>query len=140
LHCSENSAWGAWVRQHANLATLKGDLHGHHWEMLRSILPLYQALTTVEINDGAATSFWDDVWCSDEALADCFPALHSHCIRKEDSVRQAVLSNLDGAFVPRLSHQASSELVQLQTIVQQTNLSQGNDKRLSQFDRGRGKL
>lgn len=44
LHSADNSAWGSWVRQHVNLANLSGDLGGHHWEMLRSILPLYQAL------------------------------------------------------------------------------------------------
>jgi hypothetical protein len=75
LHCSESSAWGTWVRQHANLATLKGELLGQHWDMLRSILPLYQALPTVDIMDGSATSFWNNVWHLDEALADRFPAI-----------------------------------------------------------------
>lgn len=77
LHCSENSAWGQWLRQHSNLATLKGNLQGHHWDMLRSILPLYQTLTTVEVKDGSTTSFWNDIWYMDEALADRFPATFS---------------------------------------------------------------
>jgi hypothetical protein len=34
------------------IASLKGDLHGEHWEVLRSILPLYQAITTVIIDNG----------------------------------------------------------------------------------------
>jgi len=34
------------------IASLKGDLHGEHWEVLRSILPLYQAITTVIIGNG----------------------------------------------------------------------------------------
>jgi hypothetical protein len=140
LHCSGSSAWGAWVRQHANLATLKGDLQGHHWDMLRSILPLYQALTTVAIKDGSATAFWNDVWHMDEALADRFPAIYSHCTRKEVSVREAVLSNLHNAFVPRLSNQATVELQQINAIIEQTALSQGNDLRKSQFDCGHGKL
>jgi hypothetical protein len=129
-----------WVRQHASLATLKGDLQGHHWDMLRSILPLYQALTTVIIQDGASTSFWNDVWYLDEALADRFPAIYSHCTRKEDSVREAVQSNLHDAFVPRLSDQAAAELQLIHAIVEQTSLSQGNDRRKSQFDCGHGKL
>jgi hypothetical protein len=68
LHCSESSAWGTWVRQHANLATLKVELLGQHWDILRSILPPYQALTTVDIMDSSATSFWNDVWHLDALL------------------------------------------------------------------------
>lgn len=140
LHHSENSAWGSWVRHHSSLATLKGDLEGQHWDMLRSILPLYQALTIVEIADGSGTSFWNDVWYQDKALADRFPAIFSHCKRKEDSVREAVLANLDNAFVPRISTQAASELQQIRIIIDLTVLSHGNDRRKSQFDCGHGKL
>jgi hypothetical protein len=59
-----------------NRDILKGDLQGEHWNMLRSILPPYQALTTVDIKDGSATSFWNDVWHLDEALADGFLAIY----------------------------------------------------------------
>lgn len=109
------------MRGHANLATLRGDLRGNHWKTLRSILPLYQALTTVEIKDGAATSFWNDVWYMDETLADKFPALYSHCTRKDESVREAVQSQLHNTFVPRLTSQATSDLQQLQPIVAQSH-------------------
>jgi hypothetical protein len=97
-------------------------------------------LTTVAIKDGSATAFWNDVWHMDEALADRFPAIYSHCTRKEVSVREAVLSNLHNAFVPRLSNQATVELQQINAIIEQTALSQGNDLRKSQFDCGHGKL
>lgn len=140
LHCSEISAWGLWVRQHTNLVTLKGDLQGNHWDLLRSILPLYQAQTTVSIKDGSATSFWSDVWHMDEALADRFPAIFSHCVHKEDSVREALVSDLADAFVPRLSNQAAAELQEIRCIITQTTLSQGNDQWKSPFDCGRGKL
>jgi hypothetical protein len=140
LHCSENSAWGTWVRQHVNLASLSGDLGGHHREILKSILPLYQALTTVELKDGSSTSFWNDVWHLEEAFSQRFPALYSHCTRREDSVREAAMSNLDRAFVPHLSNQASIELLQLREIIQQLSLVPGNDSRKSLFDCGPGKL
>jgi len=140
LHCSQNSAWGTWVRENSSLATLQGDLQGAHWETLRSILPLYQAITTVQIKDGAATSFWNDVWYLDEALADKLPALYSHCTKKDASVRDMILSQLSEAFVPRLTPQASVQLQQLQQIVAQTSLESGNDIRKSLFDCGNGRL
>lgn len=39
LHCPQSSAWAQWVRGHASVAVHKGDVHGNHWEVLRSILP-----------------------------------------------------------------------------------------------------
>lgn len=140
LHSFETSAWGSWVRQHVNLANLKGDLAGQHWDMLRSLLPLYQALTTVNIKDGSATSFWNDVWHLDEAFADSFPALYSHCTHKEESVREVMMSGLDRSLVPRLSNQAVMELQLVTEVLQRTTLTVGNDQRKSTFDCGNGKL
>lgn len=52
LHCPQSSAWAVWVRGRACLANLKGDVHGAHWETLRSLLPLYQSITMVQLGDG----------------------------------------------------------------------------------------
>ena len=61
-----------------------------HWAMLRSLLPIYRAITTVILGDGASTSFWHDVWYGDDPMADKFPELYSHCRIQEMTVRQAV--------------------------------------------------
>jgi len=52
LHCPQSSAWAQWVQGRASISSLQGDLHGEHWQTLRSILPLYQAITTVSVGDG----------------------------------------------------------------------------------------
>jgi hypothetical protein len=41
------------VRHHANIASLDGELAGPHWAALRELLPLYQAITTVQLGNGA---------------------------------------------------------------------------------------
>lgn len=79
---------------------------------------------------------WNDVWFQDEASAEQFPAIYSHCNRKDEMVSMAVQSNLADTFVPRLTVQASSELQQVLAIVE----TQGNDRRKSQFDCRHGKL
>lgn len=141
LHCAGSSAWASWIRQRADIANLRCDNLGQHWELLRSLFPLYQALTTVQIRDGKTTLFWSDVWIGDEALADRFPRLFSHCSLKDSSVQQAIESNLGGgAFVNRLSSQAQSELSELNAIVHQTTLSDQHDKRMSPFSRTPDKL
>jgi hypothetical protein len=110
LHCASASAWGSWIRAHVDLSSMNAENLGTHWELLRSLLPLYQAITTVQLGDGKSTSFWSDAWFEDDALADRFPRLYSHCTKKEVSVHQAIRSNLAGNFVNRLSSQAQDEL------------------------------
>jgi hypothetical protein len=62
LHCPQSTAWAQWVQGRASVVTLSGDIHGDHWQTLRSLLPLYRAITTVSIGDGKSCSFWSDVW------------------------------------------------------------------------------
>jgi hypothetical protein len=57
LHSNHSSSWARWVGQNACIASLTGDLHGNHWETLRSLLPAYQAITMVTLADGKTTSF-----------------------------------------------------------------------------------
>jgi hypothetical protein len=110
LHCPQSSSWAAWVQNRASVATLSGDVYGDHWQVLRSLLPLYRAITTVQLGDGRTSSFWFDVWMGDEALADSYPALFSHCNKKEATVHELLSDGLQRCFVPRLSAQAMIEL------------------------------
>ena len=57
LHCLQSSAWAQWVHGRASISSLKGDIHSEHWEVLRSLLPLYQAITSVQLGDGKSCSF-----------------------------------------------------------------------------------
>jgi hypothetical protein len=136
LHCPQSSAWAAWVQRRASITTLTGELHGDHWQTLRSIAPLYQAITTVQIGDGRCTSFWYDVWDDeDEALAERFPALLSHCSFKQATLWEIKTSGLLRTLVPRLSTAAQTELQQLLPVIEQTALSEAHDKRCSPFIR-----
>jgi hypothetical protein len=57
LFVADDSAWAIWARQQTCLASLDGELCGHHWDTLRTLLPLYQATTTVLIGNGKRSSF-----------------------------------------------------------------------------------
>lgn len=56
LYCSQESAWACWVRRRASVASLEDELSGEHWNVLCSLLPLYQATTIVDLGDGLDTS------------------------------------------------------------------------------------
>ena len=87
LHCPQSSAWAEWVQRRASVITLNGDLHGDHWETLRAIIPLYQAITSVMLGDGKCTSL-------------------SHCTLKQASVWEIKTTGILPTLVPRLSSTA----------------------------------
>ena len=99
LHLDTNSSWVQWVQENASVASLTGNLHGQHWDMLRSILPIYQAITTVTLADGSTTSFWHDVWEGEDSMAERFPQLFSHCKIQELTVEQACQGGLQQQLV-----------------------------------------
>ena len=105
LHYAETSSWVQWVRRRVCTATLNGDLHGAHWEVLRSLLPMYQAIALVQFGDGESTSFCLYIWSEENALADRFPILFSHCKDHDTTVKHVVATMLVRALVPQLSLQ-----------------------------------
>lgn len=94
LFVADDSAWVTWARPLENCLALPRWMvtcvELINWGILRSLLPLYQAATTVVIGNDKRTSLWHDAWAGDEALVDRFPALYSHCTRPKLSVRQSL--------------------------------------------------
>lgn len=140
LHQDTESSWAKWVKQHTDLATMEGDITGPHWEALRDLLPLYQAITTVQLGDGAATSFWYDVWLGDDCFADRFRALLSHCTRQNQSVRTIAMQGIVSTLQPRLTPQAQTELATVQDLLSSLQLTATPDRRHSHLMDGEGKL
>jgi hypothetical protein len=140
LHHQQESSWARWVQSNACIASLTGDLHGQHWDMLRSLLPIYRAITSVALGDGQNTSFWHDVWHEQDSMAEKFPQLFTHCKDQEMTVSQAVEGALQPSLVHRRSSVAQQQLAELTTIVEQINLQQGRDKRLSPWLKRNGDL
>ncbi|AQK39484.1 TUB-transcription factor 14 [Zea mays] len=138
FHSAPNSSWAAWARANCNVATLEGDVHGMHWNNLRAVLPIYQAITTSVVGNGHNTNFWHDAWCGEDDLATRLPALYSHCLAKQSSVHDIVTNGL--SLVPRLSDQAQMELHQVQDIINDSALSQQQDTRVCSFVSQSGKF
>jgi hypothetical protein len=66
---------------------MAGELDGAHWSALHTLLPVYQAITTVILGGGATTSFWFGVWHEDDCMADRFTDSLSHCKTDKVTVR-----------------------------------------------------
>jgi hypothetical protein len=90
-------------------------------------LPLYRAITRVEVVDGRATSFWFNKWTPGPALATRFPAIFSHCTRLHATVATVVEEGVD--LQPRLSSVAACELLEVQRLVAGISLASGSDRR-----------
>lgn len=117
LHTASSSSWAVWVRSQVCLAT-QGALVGDHWEVMRSLLPTYRAITTSQVKDKRGTSFWHDAWCGDDELAIRFPALLSHMKDQEVSVRDVVDKGLPSMLVPRLTTQAAQDLLEVEALIE----------------------
>lgn len=76
----------------------------------------------------------------DDALADRFPILFSHCKQKDVSVKDVLDIGLIQNLVPRLASAASAQLQNLQSLISTVDTTAQNDKRLSHFIDSNGKL
>jgi hypothetical protein len=96
----------------------------------------------VTIGNGRHTSFWHDAWPNDEALADCFPALYSHCSKKTLSVSQVMDEGIDspGFLVRRLTTQAMDQLEEVRHLLLHTELRDVPDARSGPFCLPQGKF
>lgn len=66
LHHPQGSSWATWIRDNACVASLEGNLTGHHWAALRELLPLYRAITTVQLGDGKGKRRLSGLMCGSE--------------------------------------------------------------------------
>ena len=74
---------------------------------MRSLLPIYRAITVVNLADGTTTSFWNDVWDGHDSLAERFQELLTHCQNNEITVKQAYDGELQRSLTARRSAQAN---------------------------------
>jgi len=119
---------------------MEGELTGHHWSVLRELLPIYRAIATVALGGGCTTSSWYDVWDGEDTLADRFPALLSHCRQDSQTVAQVRHLGLQNVLTARLSNVAREELEQITDLVETWTPTEAPDQRLSPFADASGKL
>lgn len=104
---------------------------GEHWGALLGLLPVYRALTRVEVGDGRATSFWHDSWLACGALWVAFPALFSHATSSEVSVWAAHRRGVRALLVPRLTPLAAEECITVQRMMGDCRFGDVPDSRLA---------
>ncbi|GJM88001.1 hypothetical protein PR202_ga04013 [Eleusine coracana subsp. coracana] len=131
LHTRTESSWASWVAEHADIASMEGDLNGDHWETMRALQPAYQELTTVKLGDGRTCSFWNDSWLPQGRLSDKLPALFSHALKPSSSVRTVITNGLRSHLTPRLSRVAKTELQLATAWLADIQISTTPDQRCS---------
>ena len=107
---------------------------------MRSLLPIYRAITVVNLADGTTTSFWHDVWDADDSLAERFPELYTHCKNQELTVAQAYDCGLQRSLTTRVSNVAAGQLAQISETMVQHTLTEGKDRRRSMMLKKNGEL
>lgn len=132
LHASPRSRWAAWIWDGAGGHSLlaRGELTlGEQRCSLAKLLPLYRALTTVEVGDGRSCSFWWDCWLPCGPIATTFPALFSHSTDAEVTVWQVRGRDIASFLVPRLTRVGERELLEVSALVAELPIKEGADER-----------
>ena len=97
------------------------------WRDVFQLAPIYQGVTSVEVQDGSTVLFWKDLW-HNCVLGDSHPRLFSFATDEDVSV-QALLTTptLGRNFQLPLSTQAREELQDLQCSLASTGLAEAPD-------------
>ena len=74
------------------------------------LLPLYRAISVVDVGDGNTCSFWWDRWLPCGAVAVAYLALFSHALDVEATVGQVRARGLARCLVPRLTRVGARKL------------------------------
>lgn len=98
LHQAPCSPWISWIQSEDRTKPA-----GYHWTQLKKLIPLYYAITSVNLGDGQATSFQLDDWLDLGPLTGRLPALASNTTNMEATVRQVLQDGIDNHLQPRFS-------------------------------------
>lgn len=131
LFSEESVAWKDWLlRDVASFDTPPSGAHIYLWKIITDELNTYRSITSVEVFNGAAISFWFDHWLPGGPLHLSHAALFSHVTRPNVSVQWVFQNEFELRLRPRLTNAASVELVNLLSCLQDFTLREGNDKRM----------
>ena len=129
LHDASTPPWKRWFLSHFG-RDLEPTHDSYLGKLIHGELQRYRSLTTVQVVDGAQTSFWHDRWLLNDPLRETFPALFSHSISQSISVREALATDLRHHMRPRLTNVAETELCMLLDCLEHFTLGGHHDKHL----------
>ena len=122
LHDPEPLPWKQWFISHSDLGRgLSSD--SYLGKLISSEVQRYQHMTQVHVGDGAHTSFWN------APLQEAFPALYSHVLLRDLTVRATLDTGFQTHLRPRLTNAASSEAAILLSCLEQVQLAGYPDSR-----------
>lgn len=127
LHYHSVLPWKEWFNaQHlGGLGDCRSD--SYIANIVQAELRHFRDLTSVRLGDGRHTSFWHDWWLLNTTLAATFPALYSHCVMDQASVRSVLTRPLHTQFRPRLTRAAEVDRATLETCLTSVTLSETPD-------------
>jgi hypothetical protein len=132
LYQADNPIWAQIIRGKYNSANniFEGTGQGgsQFWRSLHKIKHLFKLGAKFEIRDGRRTQFWMDKWTGHGALKDRFPELFNIANAQMSAVAQVCGPRGTLSFRRSLDPQNLEAWQQLRAIIEQTSLSQGQDR------------
>lgn len=126
IHANADAPWPRWVWDCEEGRAA----NGHHLTRLAALMPLYRCMSTCVVGDGCRTAFWMDSWIGGVPLGDRFPALFSHALKKDATVRQVLDRGVRATLVPRLNSAGEGQLPELMSLIAAVSLGAAGDTRV----------
>lgn len=130
LFSGEPVTWKDWLlRDAGSFDTPPAGPSSYLWKIIIDELNTYRSITTVDVHNGASTSFWFDHWLPDGPLCSSYCSLFSHSTRPNISMQCVFQNGFELCLRPRLTTAASIQLDSLMCSLQDYSLREGTDSR-----------
>jgi hypothetical protein len=97
------------------------------WKDILRVQVLFRGIARCVLGNGAIITFWEDLWC-DEVLSHKYPQLFYFARNEAISVQQFIQAHdLDTLFALPISPEAFVELLQLQDLLNQVEVTPSED-------------
>ena len=110
--------WGKLYNNNDTLAHVRRPIGFFWWKDISKLIDKFLQMTHCQPNRGNSLMFWADNWLP-ATLQNTYPQLYSYAKRQKCSIRYFLEHDLSRLFHLPLSIQASSQLVDLQTLLEE---------------------
>jgi hypothetical protein len=82
-----------YVKNKPIISVKKRPSYSHFWKGILSVRDKYYNYCKKNIGDGKSSSFWKNIWCGNDKLADKYPNLFEFAYDKDITVHNVISSN-----------------------------------------------
>jgi hypothetical protein len=128
LH-AEHNTWRDWLLNHSPTHNLTTQNQAYLSKTIHKHMQMLSQITICTVHNGKTTFCWHDTWLLDQPLAQIYPALYTHHLNQQARVAEVLQDGIEASLRPRLTPTATAELYSLSILLQEFQVTDGQDVR-----------